>query len=102
MSNVRTGVPSPSARASAGLNNLDELTKAVEAKGSLRSGGQPVAGIFEPSELPADWRVSVRVRRDPSQSEGMGHAGAGGEGYLSSVGQDGRPPSSLRVKHAAG
>lgn len=41
----------------AGLNNLDELSKAVDAKGSLSSGGQPAAGIFEPSELPADWRT---------------------------------------------
>jgi hypothetical protein len=41
----------------AGLNNLDQLTKAVEARGTLSSSGQPLAVIFEPSELPADWRV---------------------------------------------
>ena len=41
----------------AGLNNLEELTKAVEARGSLSAGGQPLAATFAPAEVPVDWRA---------------------------------------------
>ncbi|MBU6302916.1 MAG: hypothetical protein KGS60_15295 [Verrucomicrobia bacterium] len=40
-----------------GLNNLDQLTKVVESRGWLPAGGQPMAAVFHPGELPADWRV---------------------------------------------
>ena len=44
-----------------GLNNLEELTTAVESRASTIRGGEPVAFKFEPALLTVDWRALTGI-----------------------------------------